>query len=135
MAYLLDTNIIIAAMKGHPSVVAQLETIQSSDILLSSIVLGELQFGAEKSQYCERNRQRINEIARQFPLLGIDTTVSLEYGRIRATLERLGSPIGSNDLWIAAQAYDGKHTLITDNTREFARVPGLTLANWLNPTG
>jgi tRNA(fMet)-specific endonuclease VapC len=134
MAYLLDTNIFIAAMKGHSAVCDQLEIISASNIVLSTIVLGELQFGAEKSQHCERNRQRLNTLVSQFPLLGINATVCLEYARIRATLERQGTPIGGNDLWIAAQASAGKHILVTDNTREFVRVPGLELANWINLT-
>lgn len=132
MAYLLDTNIIIAAMKGQPAVCRQLEQIPATDIVLSVIVLGELQFGAEKSQYRERNHQRIHQLSSSFSLLGIDAPTTLAYGHIRAELERQGQPIGSNDLWIAAQASASKLILVTDNTREFARVPDLQLSNWLN---
>ncbi|MBK6852190.1 MAG: type II toxin-antitoxin system VapC family toxin [Burkholderiales bacterium] len=129
--YLLDTNILIAALKGHPAVRARLETTPLESLRLSAVVLGELEFGAEKSAYAERNRARLSELTRRMPLLGLDAETAACYGRIRSHLERLGTPIGANDLWIAAQALRHASTLVTDNLREFERVPGLTVENWL----
>jgi len=129
--YLLDTNILIAALKGHPSVREHLETVPLAGLLLSSIVLGELEFGVEKSAHAERNRQRLAELVQRLPLLGIDADAARHYGHIRAQLERQGTPIGANDLWIAAQAMSAGATLVTDNEREFRRIEGLPLQNWL----
>ena len=97
----------------------------------TSVVLGELEFGAEKSTWAARNRQRLNELTERLPLLGVDASAARHYARIRAQLERQGQPIGANDLWIAAQALAADATLVTDNEGEFRRVPGLALENWL----
>lgn len=129
--YLLDTNILIAALKGHPAVRARLESTPLDSLLLSAVVLGELEFGAGKSAYAERNRNRLAELTRRLPLLGLDAETAACYGRIRSHLERLGTPIGANDLWIAAQAQRHGATVVTDNLREFERVPGLGVENWL----
>ncbi len=129
--YLLDTNILIAALKGHPAVRARLESTPLDSLRLSTVVLGELEFGAEKSAYTERNRNRLAELTRRLPLLGLDAETAACYGRIRSHLERLGTPIGANDLWIAAQAQRHGATVVTDNLREFERVPGLGVENWL----
>lgn len=104
-----------------------------ADLRLSAIVLGELEFGAEKSAYVERNRSRLADLVRRLPVIGVDAGTALPYGRIRADLERQGAPIGANDLWVAAQALQAGTVLVTDNLREFQRVPGLTLENWLKP--
>lgn len=129
--YLLDTNVLIAALKGHPAVRQRLEATPLESLRLSSIVLGELEFVAEKSAFAERNRIRLAELTRRLPLLGVDAGTAGRYGRVRAALERQGTPIGANDLWIAAQALAIEATLVTDNQREFQRVPGLRLENWL----
>jgi len=129
--YLLDTNILIAALKGAPGVRQQLEHTPLNALLLSTVVLGELEFGAEKSAWAARNRQRLNELTERLPLLGVDASTARHYARIRAQLERQGQPIGANDLWIAAQALAADATLVTDNEGEFRRVPGLALENWL----
>jgi tRNA(fMet)-specific endonuclease VapC len=131
--YLLDTNIVIAALKGAPQVRQQMERIPLGALRLSAVVLGELEFGAEKSAYSERNRTRLAELARNLPLVGIDADTVHQYARIRAFLERQGRPIGANDLWIAAQALAIEAILVTDNMREFGRVPGLALENWVAP--
>jgi len=131
--YLLDTNIVIAALKGREEVRLHLEAEELSALRLSEIVLGELAFGAEKSAYSERNRARVAALAQRLLLVGIDHDTTRHYAQIRALLERSGTPIGANDTWIAAQALTIGATLVTDNEREFARVPGLTLENWLLP--
>jgi tRNA(fMet)-specific endonuclease VapC len=129
--YLLDTNIVIAALKGHAGVRNRLEITPLDSLLLSSIVLGELEFGAEKSAQAERNRQRLAELVRRLALIGVDAPAAVHYGRVRADLERQGTPIGANDLWIAAQALSADAILVTDNEREFRRVEGLCVENWL----
>jgi tRNA(fMet)-specific endonuclease VapC len=131
MLYLLDTNIVIAALKGQPEVRERLEALAINEMRLSAIVLGELEFGAEKSAHGERNRARLAALAERLPLVGIDATTTRHYAQVRALLERQGTPIGANDTWIAAQALAIKATLVTDNEREFLRVPGLLLENWL----
>lgn len=131
MRYLLDTNILIAAMKGHEAVRARLERTALSDLILSPLVLGELEFGVEKSAHLERNRARLTELAAHMPLAVMDEETSRYYGRIRAALEKQGLPIGANDTWIAAQALALKAVLVTDNVGEFSRMPGLTVENWL----
>lgn len=131
MLHLLDTNILIAALKGHPEVRQRLESLPLNTMRLSAIVLGELEFGAEKSAHGERSRARLATLAQRLPLVGIDCDTTRHYARVRALLERQGTPIGANDTWIAAQALAIDATLITDNEREFFRVPGLRLENWL----
>ena len=129
--YLLDTNILIAALKGHPKVRQRLEDMPLGALRLSAIVLGELEFGAEKSAQGVRNRASLEALARRLPLVGIDHDTTRRYAQVRALLERRGTPIGANDTWIAAQALAIDATLVTDNEREFSRVPGLRLENWL----
>lgn len=131
MVYLLDTNIIIAAMKGMASVRKKLEVTPLSSLVLSPVVLGELEFGAEKSAYPEKNRSRLAALVADLPISALNIETSLHYGRIRAQLECNGTPIGANDLWIAAQALTLGATVVTDNTGEFSRVEGLTIENWL----
>jgi tRNA(fMet)-specific endonuclease VapC len=133
--YLLDTNILIAALKGRPEVQQWLEFLPLSTLRLSAIVLGELEFGAEKSEHGERNRARLATLVQRLPLVGIDDDTTRHYAQIRAQLERQGTSTGANDTWIAAQALAIDATLVTDNEREFSRVPGLTVANWLAARG
>lgn len=131
MAYLLDTNIIIAAMKGVPGVIGRLEKIPLSALILSPIVLGELEFGAEKSAQVEKNRARLASLIENIPAVPLDTETSRHYGLIRADLEKKGTPIDANDLWIAAQALALGAVLVTDNVGEFSRVAGLEVENWV----
>ena len=131
MRYLLDTNIVIAAMKGHAALVGRLESTPLANLILSPVVLGELEFGAEKSAHSERNRARLADLAERLPLAAVDAETSRCYARIRAELEQHGTPIGANDTWIAAHAMALDATLVTDNIREFSRVRGLAVENWL----
>jgi tRNA(fMet)-specific endonuclease VapC len=129
--YLLDANILIAALKGRPEVRSRLESLPLSALRLSAIVLGELEFGAEKSAHGEPNRAHLAALVQRFELVGVDHDIARHYAKVRALLERQGTPIGANNTWIAAQALSIKATLVTDNEREFSRVPGLPLENWL----
>jgi tRNA(fMet)-specific endonuclease VapC len=131
MRYLLDTNIIIAALKGAAGVRQKLETTPISSLVLSPVVLGELEFGAEKSAHPDKNRARLAALVEGIPVSPLDAEASRHYGRIRAELERNGMPIGANDLWIAAQALALGAVAVTDNVGEFSRVSGLVVENWL----
>lgn len=130
MRYLLDTSIVIAAMKGHPLVRQRLERTPAANVLLSPVVLGELAFGARKSAHVARNEARVAELAAAFQVPPMDARASLHYGEVRARLERQGSPIGANDTWIAAHALALEAVLVTNNVREFSRVPSLMVENW-----
>lgn len=132
MRYLLDTNIMIAAMKEVATVKHQLEQRLLADILLSPMVLGELEFGVEKSVYREKNAARLAELVERLELVPIDERVSRRYGEIRAHLERCRTPIGANDLWIAAQGSALGAIVVTDNQEAFNRVPDLRTENWIN---
>ncbi len=129
--YLLDTNVLIAALNGHPLVRERLERMPLSQLRLSAIALGELTFGAEKSAHSERNRARLAAFVERLPLVGVDHQTVFHYSKVRAALERLGTPIGANDTWIAAQALAVGATLVTDNEREFRRVESLVIENWM----
>ena len=131
MRYLLDTNIFIAAIKGQEKVRGKLTTIPLSDLLLSPVVLGELQLGVEKSQHREKNAARLARLVEGIQMALLDGETSRHYGAIRAELERQGKPIGANDYWIAAQGRALGAVVVTDNTSEFSRVPGLVIENWL----
>lgn len=132
MRYLLDTNIFIAALKGAEKVRDRLATLPLSDLLLSPVVLGELLLGVEKSQHRDKNAARLASVVENIQLIPIDTETSRHYGAIRAELELRGTPIGANDYWIAAQGLAHQAVVVTDNTNEFKRVPGLKVENWLS---
>lgn len=129
--YLLDTNILIAAIKGRETVRKRLERIDAPNILISPIVLGELLTGVEKSQLKSSNRQRLLGVLKGFRLIEMPPEAAIRYGDLRATLESRGTPIGANDLWIAAHALALGVTLVTENSREFRRVDDLAVENWL----
>ena len=131
MRYLLDTNILIAAMKGVERVREKLEATPLSELVLSPVVLGELELGVEKSQHREKNAARLARIVDSLQLTPVDAEASRHYGAIRAELERLGMPIGANDCWIAAQARALGAIVVTDNMGEFKRVSGLVVESWL----
>ena len=131
MRYLLDTNVFIAAMKGVSTVRGHLLRIAASDIVLSPVVFGELEYGVRKSAYPEANADRLALTVSALELVPLDAMAAGRYGEVRAALESVGRPIGANDLWIAAQALALGATLVTDNLAEFSRVEGLRLENWL----
>lgn len=102
MRYLLDTHILIAAMKGVEGVREKLETTPLSELVLSPVVLGELELSVEKSRHREKNAARLGRIVDSIQLTPLDAETSRHYGAIRAELERQGTPIGANDYWIEA---------------------------------
>mgnify|MGYP000046427892 CR=1 FL=1 len=134
--YLLDTNICIYIAKGQPLAVrhrfAQ-HTLQ--EMAMSTITVGELWFGAEKSQARERALNTLEQLVRMIQPSALPMAAAQHYGQIRATLQQQGQTIGNNDLWLAAHALAEDWTLVTNNTREFARVPGLRVENWVEQAG
>lgn len=131
--YLLDTNICIYIAKGQPLAVrARFEQHTLHDVAMSTITLGELRFGAEKSQSRERALSVIEQLTQVIPACALLLEAGEHYGQIRAALQKQGLPIGNNDLWLAAHARAQGWILVTNNTREFARVPGLLVENWVD---
>jgi tRNA(fMet)-specific endonuclease VapC len=133
LRYLLDTNICIyIARQRPPSVAARFAKLASGSVGMSLITFGELRYGAEKSQQRVQALDSLNRLSSLIPVMTPGATVGERYGAIRAQLERAGTPIGNNDLWIAAHALDLGVTLISNNLREFERVPKLKLDNWID---
>lgn len=130
--YLLDSNTIIAAIKGESrALLNRIVTFAPSRLYLSAIVFAELRYGAEKSRQGARARAALDVVVSGFEQIAFDVDDAIAYSRIRAALERKGAMIGSMDGLIAAQAVARGLVLVTDNLREFRRVPGLTCENWL----
>jgi tRNA(fMet)-specific endonuclease VapC len=128
---LLDTNICIYIINEKPPAVLQrFQHYQLGDIGLCSVVAAELAFGVAKSG-SPRNRQALEMFLAPLTILPFDHPAAWAYGDLRADLERRGTPIGSLDTMIAAHALSLQARLITNNTREFAKVPGLQLENWV----
>jgi tRNA(fMet)-specific endonuclease VapC len=131
MPYLLDTNIVIALMKENINVMAQVRRVGRAELWLCAPVEAELWFGVYKSGKREENRQRLLTLLSWLPSVSFSSEATPHFGDIRATLTHIGKPIGPYDLQIAAIARAQSLILVTHNTREFARVPGLTLEGWL----
>ncbi|MBT3273777.1 MAG: type II toxin-antitoxin system VapC family toxin [Spirochaetales bacterium] len=131
MTHLLDTNICIYLIKKQPeSVVRQMQSKEIEQVGISTITLSELEYGVAKSQYTERNRVALLEFLTPFRILDFDQAAAHEYGHIRTFLEEKGQLIGPMDLLIAAHAIARNLVLVTNNEREFRRVPALKIENW-----
>lgn len=129
--YLLDTNICIYIAKHNPPAVRERFSRHTADELAMSVVtLGELRFGAEKSQSRERALAVIAQLEVMMQVAPLTEAVGEHYGQIRAALQRRGEMIGNNDLWLAAHARAAGWVLVTNNEREFVRVEGLQVENW-----
>lgn len=131
LKYLLDTNIVIYVIKRRPLEVLDIFNRHHGHMAISSITLAELVHGAEKSSDVTRNTAVVEDFASRLTVLPYDDKAAWQYGSIRATLEKQGQPIGINDLHIAALARSQGLTLVSNNLREFERVPGLLLENWV----
>lgn len=131
LKYLLDTNIVIYVIKRRPLAVLELFNRHHGRMAISSITLAELVHGAEKSSDVPRNIAVVEDFVSRLMVLPYDDKAAWQYGNIRAVLEKLGQPIGLNDLHISAHARSNGLTLVTNNMREFERVPGLLLENWV----
>ena len=132
MRYLLDTNICIYLIKKHPSeILARFRQHSPQDVAISTITLFELQYGIEKSQYRQRSEDALTKFLLPLNLINLDRSSSIEAAIIRAQLEKKGMPIGPYDLLIAGLARSRDMILVTNNTKEFERIIGLHLENWV----
>ena len=131
MRYMLDTNICIYAIKHKPEqVFMRLQEHDPIDICISSVTYAELVHGAEKSKAIEKNRVALALLLANIEIMNFDSLAAESYGKIRADLEKAGTPIGPFDMMIAGHAMALGYTVVTNNTKEFERVKGLKLENW-----
>lgn len=131
MRFLLDTNVWVDYLnRRYPSVIEAIQNAGPDDLPLSSVVLSELRYGADKSQHSARNHARLDVLAAELPLLPFDHEAAVAFGRLRSVLESQGSPIGPYDMLIAAQALSRDLVLVTDNVREFGRIQNLRVETW-----
>jgi len=133
LKYLLDTNIVIYVIKRRPIEVLGLFNENAGRMAMSAITLSELYHGAEKSAKVSQNLEVIEEFSSLLEVLPYTAKASAHYGSIRSALEKVGQPIGVNDLHIAAHARSEGLVVMTNNVSEFARVPGLMVENWVTP--
>ena len=131
MTYLLDTDICIYILNRRPAQVAEkFREVGAENIALSSITIAELYYGAEKSRSGERNKRALAQFITALITADFGAGDAKVYAKLRTGLERRGTPIGPLDTLIAAHALSLEATLITNNTREFSRVPQLLVENW-----
>lgn len=131
MIYLLDTNAVIAVMKENQNVIAHIRQIGKSNLRICAPVEAELWFGVKKSEQQSKNRFRLQTFLEWIPSLPFESDAASHFGEIRADLTKKGTPIGLFDMQIAAIALTNDLTVVTNNTREFERVPNLKLEDWL----
>lgn len=132
MPYLLDTNICIALIRHrNPNVLARLSACTPGDVGISTITLSELTFGVEKSARPTQNRVALAAFCAALEIYPYSESAASAYGEIRAQLERTGQPIGPLDTLIAAHGLSLDATVVTNNEREFRRVPELKVENWV----
>lgn len=134
LRYLLDTNIVIYVLKRRPVEVLSTFNANASRMAMSSITLAELLHGAEKSSRVSENLAAIEDFCSRLQVLTYGPKAAQHYGAIRAALEKIGQPIGVNDMHIAAHARSEGLVLVTNNMGEFTRVPALETDNWVHAT-
>jgi tRNA(fMet)-specific endonuclease VapC len=132
LKYLLDTNIVIYVLKRRPIEVLEIFNKNVNRMAISTITLSELIYGAEKSQQVEKNLEVIEEFVSHLELLPYDAKASQHYGQIKSNLEKKGEIIGESDIHIAAHAVSLGLILVSNNEKEFRRVPNLAIENWLD---
>ena len=130
MPFLLDTNILSDAIRNPRGSAARRMQSRQTEVCTSIVAAAELRFGAEKKG-ARILSEKVEELLGHVPVLPLDTPADRAYAQLRTALERDGAPIGANDLLIAAHALALGCTLVTDNEREFSRVPNLKVENWL----
>jgi tRNA(fMet)-specific endonuclease VapC len=133
MKLMLDTNTCIALIKRKPiHILQKFSEYQVGDIGISAVSLAELRYGVSKSQHQARNQAALDEFILALEIAAFDEQATVAYGVLRAALEKEGTPIGPLDTMIGAHALSLGVTLVTNNTREFNRVLGLTVVDWIN---
>ncbi|MBI4319179.1 MAG: type II toxin-antitoxin system VapC family toxin [Chloroflexi bacterium] len=134
MSYLLDSNICILLIRQNsPQVLARLTSHVVTDVYISALTVAELQYGVEKSTKPTQNQHALDQFLLPLTILPFDGGAGAHYGKIRTHLEAQGLPIGALDTLIAAQALQHSLIAVTNNVREFSRVPGLALEDWSQP--
>lgn len=131
--YLIDTDIMIYALKGHVEVVRRFREHVAQPKALSVVTYGELVFGAMKSERPEENMARVRRIAELFPVIDVSRGIMETFASLKAPLVRSGSSIDDFDLVIAATALSLGYKLVTNNERHFRRIQGLDVENWAKP--
>jgi tRNA(fMet)-specific endonuclease VapC len=131
LKYLLDTNMVIYVLKRRPIEVLSRFNDNAGRMAMSAITLAELYHGAEKSAKVAQNLEVVEEFASLVQVLAYNAKASQHYGAIRSQLEKAGQPIGVNDVHIAAHARSEGLVVVTNNTSEFSRIPGLMVENWV----
>lgn len=130
--YLLDTNICIYVMKdSFPSLTEKVFSFDPSDIFISSVTVFELEYGAAKSNWGEKTRQKMHMFLSPFNILDFDSGDALAAGKIRGHLAKNGNIIGPYDVQLAGQAFSRNLILVTHNTSEFSRIPNLRIEDWV----
>lgn len=135
MIFMLDTNICICLLNrrtGYENILARIDGLAYEQVVISSLTLAELKYGIAKSVMKEANRIKLEYFLYQFECLPFDAEATAYYGDIRIQLESKGTPIGPLDTLIAAHALSVSATIVTNNVREFERVEGLAIENWIN---
>jgi tRNA(fMet)-specific endonuclease VapC len=132
LKYLLDTNIVIYVIKRRPPEALTYFNQHAGHLAMSAITLAELLHGAEKSSQPAKNLRVVEDFSSRLTVLDYGVKAAMHYGDIRAALEKQGQIIGVNDLHIAAHARSEGLTLVSNNLREFARVPALQCVNWVS---
>lgn len=131
MRYMLDTNICIYAIKHKPEIVFQrLQAIDPENVCISTVTYAELVHGVKKSAAVDKNRLALSMLLANIDILDFDVDAAVCYGKIRADLEKRGTPIGPLDMMIAGHAQSLGYTLVTNNEKEFSRVSNLKIENW-----
>lgn len=132
MKYFLDTNIISYFLKGkYPSIQDHFASVPAQDIFIPSIVVAEIEYGAEKSSDYKKTKAVYQRFINMFHIVSFSEKAAVHYGRIRSFLEKEGKLIGANDMLIAAIVLSEDGVLVTNNTSEFSRIPGLKTENWI----
>ena len=131
LAYMLDTNICIYVMKTYPPAILKKFNALAEELCISSITLGELHYGAEKSAHRAENLTAIEHFTARLEVLSFGEKAAAHYGQLRAELERAGTPCGIHDMQIGGHARSEGLIVVTNNLREFLRMPGLRTDNWV----
>lgn len=131
LAFMLDTNICIYVIKNYPPDLREKFNLLADQLCISAITLGELHYGAEKSARRAQNLTAIGNFVSRLEVLPFGPKAAAHYGQVRAELERAGTPCGPHDMQIGAHARSEGLIVVTNNTREFLRMPGLRVENWV----
>jgi tRNA(fMet)-specific endonuclease VapC len=131
LAYMLDTNICIYVMKKYPHDLKEKFNLLAEQLSISSITLGELHYGAEKSPRRADNLTAIEHFVARLEVLPFGAKAAVHYGQVRAELERAGTPCGPHDMQIGGHARSEGLIVVTNNLREFSRMPGVRTENWV----